>query len=547
MAAALLLSPVAAAAQGYSLDPELLQSSFSYRAMPGMDAPQIPAEGGVRAGTTLQYEHEPLVLYMGENPVAVVSHRSDAQLGFAYDWNERFSTRVVMPLTFQSEGEVPELTAGGFGMRDLRVGGRFAITTSGPLYITARGDVSLPSGKRDAYLGESTARADLGFLGGALLGPIELLVDAGFTGRPMADTGYDLQLGSEFVANLGLRHSLADDRLAVGAMAISRTGARVELDNSGTRAELLGLVQLWPTSSLQVDLGIGSGLTKGYGTSSGRALAGVTWMRPLPSEYDDLELVSTHLPEQDWESQRPTLEEDLPEEDITWKHGELARVEAEDQHIAIRDDIRFEVGTARILPESLPILDAIAELMASYWQIDHLLVEGHASEEGSYSYNFDLSMDRARSIYKALVEAGVHPDRLSFRAFGEVQAAAADSSEEQLAADRRVEFQIVQQLDPLDPPPTYPDQVLLPWTGEAVLVRQASERLVGQEIDFTTPVGPDEDEQTLDLLNSYLHDEEPEEELSFPDPPTPPEPSPQDEELDAFDALPEADEEEESP
>jgi protein TonB len=38
-----------------------------------------------------------------------------------------------------------------------------------------------------------------------------------------------------------------------------------------------------------------------------------------------------------------------------------------------------------------------------------VVIEGHASQEGSFEYNYTLSAERARAIYEALVLRGVHP------------------------------------------------------------------------------------------------------------------------------------------
>lgn len=158
----------------------------------------------------------------------------------------------------------------------------------------------------------------------------------------------------------------------------------------------------------------------------------------------------------------PSLEiqfDPVAEADQPWADGELARVER--GRIQIRDAIHFAQGTADILPESEPTLEAVAQLLVRYWQIDHLLVVGHASTEGSHPFNFDLSARRARAIYAALISRGVHPDRVSYRGMGEVQ-----PTGEAVESDRRAEFRILRQLHPLDPQPTYPTSYLLPWSGE---------------------------------------------------------------------------------
>ena len=78
-------------------------------------------------------------------------------------------------------------------------------------------------------------------------------------------------------------------------------------------------------------------------------------------------------------------------------------------------------------------------------QIGHVVIEGHASEEGSHQYNYDLSNLRARAIFKALAEAGVHPDRMSHRGYGEALPKNLGEDEAALAENRRVEFHIIRQ------------------------------------------------------------------------------------------------------
>ncbi len=513
------LVPGLARADGYSLDPELVQSSFSFHALPGMDSPHIPGEAGMRVGTTLQLERDPLVLYLGEDDQAsIIGSRGDVQLGLSYDWNSRLSTRIVVPLAFQGEGEVPSLAAAGFGMRNMSLGGRVGLADTEYLTVAARADVALPTGTRTRYMGEEAPRVGLGFLVGAELGPVEAMIDAGYSGTTVVETEYDLSMGSEAVANLGLRYQLVPERFALGLATLTRTGAQTSLEPGGGRAEGLLVAQAWPVDGIQLDLGVGRGLSAGYGTTGARFLLGLTWIKPahvpelIPIEVEDDPNALT-LGGRRIEAELPDEPED---EDIEWKQGELARVEAHKQVITIRDDIQFAVGSDEILSESLPVLDQVADLMASYWQIDHLLIEGHASEEGEYEPNFELSIDRARAVYVTLVEKGVHPARISFRGFGEVDPKDTGETEADLARNRRVEFHIVRQLEALEVPPEYSSTVRLPWTGEVVRVRQAAERLLGKDYEAIAPAGPDEDEQALDLIRGMLDEQTQEEEQEEP-------------------------------
>jgi outer membrane protein OmpA-like peptidoglycan-associated protein len=243
---------------------------------------------------------------------------------------------------------------------------------------------------------------------------------------------------------------------------------RVGLDETGGLAEqvaeaLVG-AQVRPRPEWTLDFGLGRGLTEGYGTSRLRVLAGLTWTRaPRPPEPEPVAVV---VPLVETIPDQVLIEQiALPPPGPTWKETELARVE-EDQ-IVIRDPIQFEFAKDVILPVSLPTLRYVGGLLGEHPEILHLVIEGHASEEGSYYYNYDLAKRRADAIWRALVEAGVSPTRISTRSMGEVEPVSTGASEGELALNRRVIFQVVRRLEPGEIPPAYKLSIQQPWTGDA--------------------------------------------------------------------------------
>jgi len=143
-----------------------------------------------------------------------------------------------------------------------------------------------------------------------------------------------------------------------------------------------------------------------------------------------------------------------------WAENQLARISL--RRIEIREPIQFFYDTYEVRPSSRSTLGAVARILRDKPQITHVVIEGHASEEGSHRYNYELSIQRAQAILRALVEAGVHPDRLSCRGLGEVSPQALGSDEASLSHNRRVVFSIVKQLDPLEPIPEQAPRVI-PW------------------------------------------------------------------------------------
>lgn len=166
-----------------------------------------------------------------------------------------------------------------------------------------------------------------------------------------------------------------------------------------------------------------------------------------------------------------TLPEEVEEAEIAaiapeteWAPQELARVTRGE--VELRDPIRFEVGTADILPESEDILEQVARILATTPEIVHVVIVGHASNEGSFEVNYALSLERAAAVYEALLLRGIHPDRLSVRAMGEITPVGT-GAEEASALARKVEFRITRALGQGEPVPEYSSIDRLPFDGRA--------------------------------------------------------------------------------
>ena len=102
--------------------------------------------------------------------------------------------------------------------------------------------------------------------------------------------------------------------------------------------------------------------------------------------------------------------------------------------------IYFASGSAQLLPESRPALEAIAALLNQHadWSV---VVEGHTDNLGSAESNLKLSRDRAAAVREALVSHyEVAAQRLSAAGYGLTRPIETNATLEGRARNRRVEL-----------------------------------------------------------------------------------------------------------
>ncbi len=106
--------------------------------------------------------------------------------------------------------------------------------------------------------------------------------------------------------------------------------------------------------------------------------------------------------------------------------------------------IVFDPGHARLKPSAQTTLDKVASFIK---ERPYLIVEvqGHTDDQPisntRYPSNWELSVDRATQVAKALIGLGVNPTQFSVKGFGEYQSLYPNDSDENRLKNRRVEIQ----------------------------------------------------------------------------------------------------------
>ena len=471
---ALLTSLSASAQGGYSVDIEFVRPSFGHGGFAGLDVPMTRKQMAFRYGVLVQYERDPLTLYdrvLLTEIGAVVTNRANAALGLSMDLTDRFTWNILVPTAFNWQAEVENFSNDGFGMGDLGAGARIiAIKMPRDRFnLGLRGGLVLPTGRPLSYMGEASVRVNTGLLAAVNFGPLRVATDVGLMTRGAVATNEDFNLGSELQWGNGVRLALpAATRTAFTGQLLTRSSLNAFLQGGAENAmEAIGGIQVLPSRAVVVDVGGGRGLTEGYGTTDFRILSQVT-IQHVPNPEEELVIYETPPPPPP--PPPPEIIIDEPEPEIEWQEGELARVVLDT--IQIREMLEFRVDTNILMDESRPTLQAIADLINADARIGHVVVEGHASQEGTFDHNYRLSESRAKAIFEELFKVGVHPERMSYRGMGEVVAIVEGEEEEQLQANRRVEFEIVKQFDAVEDMPDYDETHPLPWNGELIPIVQ---------------------------------------------------------------------------
>lgn len=116
-----------------------------------------------------------------------------------------------------------------------------------------------------------------------------------------------------------------------------------------------------------------------------------------------------------------------------------ALVVVTDCEVKITQQIHFEFNKDKIRPESFPVLDAVVEALQKNPAIK-IEVQGHTDNKGAAAYNKNLSDRRAHSVMKYLISHGLEASRLTAHGYGFERPLVDNSTEQNRALNRRVQF-----------------------------------------------------------------------------------------------------------
>ncbi len=401
-----------------------------------------PSSGtGWDAGLLVDAARNPLVEILPEGREPIVDLMTSAHAFGGISWRGmRFD--LAVPVTLYGH----DLQGGFFAMGDMRAGMHVpAVAPRGHrpgVGVAAYG--WLPTGTADRWSGSPGVAAGAVLCVAQEIGPVGWTLNGGLR-VARADDARNVRSGPGPLGGVDLHYSVTDAlALGVGAVMQGTTG----LDSWPLEAD--ARVRYRVRGGGFAIAGVAAGVNDGVGSSGARAYAGVGYGRRRS----------------DWrpaviEAPTPTLVHS-----VTVSPGDLELVEqplaflAEDR-IVVREQIFFREARTTILPDSVPVLEAVRDVLLQHDELAHLLVEGHTNSRGSEVYNLELSEGRANAVVDWLVAHGVPNERLLAKGFGETHPLLPDSDADAMVVNRRVEF-IVLRSDETADDQQVPDKEAVP-------------------------------------------------------------------------------------
>lgn len=112
--------------------------------------------------------------------------------------------------------------------------------------------------------------------------------------------------------------------------------------------------------------------------------------------------------------------------------------------------VEFAVDTALLTASSTHILEQAAQILQK-WPKRHIEVAGHTDDTGDQTYNRNLSLQRAETVRRFLIDEGVAPARLIANGYGasdpkvNVVGLKSEKLKSARAKNRRVELRLIEQ------------------------------------------------------------------------------------------------------
>lgn len=122
---------------------------------------------------------------------------------------------------------------------------------------------------------------------------------------------------------------------------------------------------------------------------------------------------------------------------------EINIISKNDGNEIILENVLFETDSYKLIPNSFDELKILFYFLQKNPSVK-ILIEGHTDNVGDTQYNFLLSKNRAKEVYKYLKSMGISEYRLSYKGYGESRPIVSNNTELGRSKNRRTSFIIIE-------------------------------------------------------------------------------------------------------
>ncbi len=383
-------------------------------------------------GLGFSYARNPLELGLissGARIDNLVDYMVSATLNGAYGIDDWVTVGITVPFTpnmsIEPVGSAVSHSTAAFG--DIGIAAKFRLWDRGDpkqddiaMGAAVSPFLNFPSGSNGKFTGDTNVTGGIKGVYDVSFWKNKIVANVGFRFREK-ETLLNLQIGQELLWGIGYTRPIYEPW---DFHVLSEFDGSTSLNGFGTRENrspmewLFGLRKGFMESRMNATVGGSVGITNGYGTPDFRVFAMLTY------EGKPIEI-----------KPKPQV---IEKTTTVYKYAKI-----EGGEIKIMQPIHFETAKWVIKPDSLPIVQDVANIMKNTPYIRKLQVQGHTDWRGSDDYNLKLSQNRANAVMQQLIKDGVEPERLEAVGRGEFQPIATNKTPEGMALNRRTEFHII--------------------------------------------------------------------------------------------------------
>lgn len=482
----LAAASVASAQQDFGgpTDPDIDVQFFKPAPSPygifNLDASQTSSDLQVSGGLMLHYSKDPLVLVPAgsDEEIAIVENQVVAEALFALGLFDFLEIGVAFPIYLLNAATIDQQTIEGATLGDLRLRPKVTAISAedNPVGLAFVLDLSLPTGDNEAFTSSGNVAARPGIV---IDTKVDRLLLAANVGAKLQGTrGFgNLEVGSELTFGGGAQYEVVENRFLIAAEVVGSTSFDDFFKQEETPMEGLVGIKYRTNFGLNLETGLGRGIIAGYGAPEIRVFGGLRYAEydpdwdgdgipntadECPRDPEDKDGFEDEdgCPDPDNDSDGvPDAQDKCPKEKETingFEDDDGCPDKGKGQVVVTTDELRilqkvfFDTGKSTIKRKSFKLLNQVALTLKANPGIKLVEVQGHTDDVGEADYNRELSDSRAASVKRFLEQAGIAPERLRAKGYGEDSPAVAIDGlkggklRRARAKNRRVQFLIVE-------------------------------------------------------------------------------------------------------